>query len=137
MSRSGYNEDYDGDEWSLIRWRGAVTSAIRGRRGQAFLKDLLAALDALPEQKLIKDELQYPDGSVCALGALGKARGINMSGLDPCDDSSVSHVFGIAPALAREIVFENDDCGSGKETPEYRFHRMRRWVVAQIKEQAT
>ncbi len=29
MSRSGYNDD--GTEWDLIRWRGAVASAVRGQ----------------------------------------------------------------------------------------------------------
>lgn len=33
MSRSGYSEDLD--MWDLIRWRGAVKSALRGKRGQA------------------------------------------------------------------------------------------------------
>jgi hypothetical protein len=37
MSRSGYSDDLE--NWSLIRWRGAVASAIRGRRGQAFLRE--------------------------------------------------------------------------------------------------
>jgi hypothetical protein len=46
MSRSGYSDDHS--EWDLIRWRGAVASAIRGKRGQAFLRELLVALDAMP-----------------------------------------------------------------------------------------
>lgn len=57
MSRSGYSEDYDGDHWDLIRWRGAVASSIRGKRGQAFLREALAALDAMPEKKLITGDL--------------------------------------------------------------------------------
>jgi hypothetical protein len=34
MSRSGYSDDIDSadDQWALIRWRGAVKSAIRGAR---------------------------------------------------------------------------------------------------------
>ena len=40
------------NEWSLIRYRGAVKSAIRGKRGQAFLREMLAALDAMPEKRL-------------------------------------------------------------------------------------
>ncbi|KGC50992.1 hypothetical protein DO66_5867 [Burkholderia pseudomallei] len=36
MSRSGYSDDCGG--WSLIRWRGAVNSAIKGARGQKFLR---------------------------------------------------------------------------------------------------
>ena len=43
MSRSGYTDDVDG--WDLIRWRGAVTAAIRGTRGQELLHGLAAALD--------------------------------------------------------------------------------------------
>jgi hypothetical protein len=84
MSRSGYNDDYDLDPWQGIRWRGAVASAIRGRRGQAFLRELLVALDALPEHKLIANELEK-DGAVCALGAVGKARGLALAGLHPDD----------------------------------------------------
>ena len=45
MSRSGYTDDYDdGYEWANIRWRGAVKSAIRGKRGQATLKAILDAM---------------------------------------------------------------------------------------------
>ena len=133
MSRSGYSEDIE--EWALIRWRGAVASAIRGKRGQAFLREMLAALDAMPEKRLIDCELEV-NGEVCALGSVGKARGLDMSELDPEDRYTVANVFGIARAMAAEIVFENDD-GAGywsKETPEARWHRMRAWVVSNLKE---
>lgn len=129
MSRSGYIDDYDND-WQLIMYRGAVASATRGTRGQKLLRDMLAALDALPEKKLIAGELEEA-GAVCALGAVGKARGIDMSHLDPEDAETVAGTFGIAPALAREIVWENDECWRN-ETPEQRFDRMRRWVASQI-----
>lgn len=133
MSRSGYVEDYDCDypEWAMIRYRGAVASAIRGARGQALLRETLAALDAMPEKKLIARELEA-DGCVCTLGAVGKARGIDLTVLDPEDPETVAGKFNIATALAREIVYENDECGLWKETPEARFDRMRRWVVSQI-----
>jgi len=132
MSRSGYNEDVDND-WSLIMYRGAVASAMRGRRGQKFFRDLLAALDALPEKKLVEGELECSDG-VCALGALGRARGIPMEDIDPEHSAIVAGVFDIAESLAREVVYENDEAGywAKKETPEARFERMRRWVVANI-----
>ena len=45
MSRSGYSDDCD--TWPLICWRGAVASALRGRRGQQFLIELRDALDAI------------------------------------------------------------------------------------------
>jgi len=34
MSRSGYVDNGDIEQWDLIRWRGAVASAIRGKRGE-------------------------------------------------------------------------------------------------------
>lgn len=132
MSRSGY-DDYCDNEWALICYRGAVTSAIRGRRGQTFLRDLLAALDALPEKKLVQGELETSEG-VCALGALGRARGIEMKGIDPEEAELVAHTFNIATALAREVVYENDEAVGywKKETPEQRFERVRKWVADNI-----
>lgn len=129
MSRSGYSEDYDG--WSLIMWRGAVKSAIRGKRGQAFLKEMLTALDAMPEKRLIAEDL-HREGAVCAIGSVGAARGIDMSNLDPEDSDTVAKVFGISPAMAREIVWINDENGLHKETPEERFDRVRKWVANSI-----
>lgn len=133
MSRSGYSDDIE--QWSLIRWRGAVASAIRGRRGQAFLKELLTALDALLEKRLIAQELEE-DGAVCALGSVGKARGLDMSRLDPEDHESVAAAFNIPHALACEIMWENDDGTWRHETPEGRYERVRAWVVKNIREPA-
>jgi hypothetical protein len=128
MSRSGYSDDCDG--WKLIMWRGAVASAIRGKRGQAFFREMLAALDALPEKKLITDELEA-DGAYCALGVVGEKRGVEMENLDPYDRYGVASAFDIAPALAAEIMFMNDD-GFWAKTPEQRFEKMRQWVAEQI-----
>lgn len=108
MSRSGYSEDCD-DNWQLICWRGAVASALRGKRGQAFLKELIAALDAMPEKELIGDSLVTADGQYCALGVVGAARGIDLNKLDPDDPYQVAKAFGIAQAMAQEIVYENDE----------------------------
>lgn len=62
MSRSGYYEDYEHD-WYQIMWRGAVKRAIRGKRGQAFLREMLTALDALPEPRLIAEKLESGTGA--------------------------------------------------------------------------
>jgi len=143
MSRSGYIDDYD-DQWAHIMWRGAVASAMKGKRGQSFLKEMLTALDALPVKRLVANELETPDlipcshwgmfeaSSVCAIGAVGKARGIDMSNLDPDDYDSVSGRFGIAQAMAQEIVYVNDEWGSYRETQEARFARVRKWVESKI-----
>jgi hypothetical protein len=130
MSRSGYSDDLD--NWTLIRWRGAVKSAIRGQRGQAFLREMLAALDALPGKRLIAEELET-DGEVCALGAVGRARGIDMSNIDPEDYAAVSSTFGIPDALAREIMNVSDEYLWWKDaTPEKRFDCVRNWVVRKL-----
>lgn len=137
MSRSGYTEDCD-DNWQTIMYRGAVTKAINGARGQAFLKEMLAALDALPEHKLIAEELITDKGEVCAIGAVGKARNVDMSGIDLEEPASAARVFGIAKALAAEIVYMNDEYISNyrNETPEARWSRMRKWVEDQIRAEA-
>ncbi len=131
MSRSGYSDDID--EWALIRWRGQVASAIRGKRGQSLLRDLLVALDAMPEKSLTVHELEK-DGEVCALGALGKARQLNMQDVDPDEPDQVAAMFNIATQLAQEIVYHNDEGGMYGETTVHRWQRMRAWVAAQIQE---
>ena len=130
MSRSGYSEDLE--DWELIRWRGQVASAIRGKRGQRCLSELLSALDAMPDKTLITEELETTEGEVCALGALGRSRGIDMRDLDPGDPESIAEAFNIAPQLAQEIVYLNDE-GGGYETPEHRWERMRKWVAGLVK----
>jgi hypothetical protein len=94
MSRSGYSDDND-DNWSLICWRGAVNSALRGKRGQAFLTELATALDAMPVKRLVTEQLQA-DGDFCTLGVVGQSRGLDMTVIDPDDAEAVADRFGIA-----------------------------------------
>ncbi len=132
MSRSGYCDDYD-NEQELNMWRGAVASAIRGKRGQAFLRDMKDALESLPNKRLIVGDL-VKDGEVCAMGAVAVSRGMDVSGVDAEDLDAVSTLFDIAPALAAEISFENDEDFSSPEyrTPEQRYERMHKWVTARL-----
>lgn len=134
MSRSGYTDDCD-EPWQFALWRGTVTSAIRGKRGQAFLKEALAALDALPEPTLIPNNLAAK-GSYCTLGAVGRARGTAMPDggeYDEYDDNdnqdAVAALFSISRPLASEIMWMNDDAGPCNETPRARWERMRKWIV--------
>lgn len=131
MSRSGYSDDYDLENWDLIRWRGQVASAIRGKRGQAFLRELVAALDAMPEKRLIANELES-FGNVCAIGSVGMQRGVDMTKLDPEDYDGIAATFGIAHQLVQEIEFMNDEAFYG-ETPEGRWKFMRDWAVRKLK----
>ncbi len=136
MSRSGYSDDCDG--WDLIRWRGAVASAIRGKRGQQFLKEMLAALDAMPEKRLIANELQDERGGVCAIGAVGAARGIDMKALDPDEPEGIAKTFDVASALVQDIADMNDDAfryakpSDIRSPEERRWQSMRDWCAAQI-----
>ncbi len=168
MSRSGYCDDID-DPLALGRWRGQVKSATRGQRGQKLLREMLAALDAMPEKRLVSGALEisseadernaqkwadffkdpdaanryrahyvetrppdYKEGDVCALGALGRVRDLDMSGLDPENSEGVAAAFDVAEPLAREIVYMNDEAHWLPETPEQRWKRMREWVARQI-----
>src|SRR5271170_325274 len=108
MSRSGYWDDWDGDGRPPEFYRRAIENAINGKRGQAFLSELLAALDALPQPRLIAGQL-IEDGEVCALGALAVRRGMDVSKVDIEDPDSVAEAFNIPRCLAAEIEYENDD----------------------------
>jgi hypothetical protein len=134
MSRSGYSDDCD----NIHLYRGAVDSAIGGKRGQQFLKDLLCALDEMSEKKLISDELEI-GGEFCALGVVGRKRGVELAELNPEDSWYIGKVFNIAESMAREIVYMNDEdyWSSGwykEESTENRWIRMREWVASNIKE---
>ena len=142
MSRSGYHED--STEWSYICWRGAVTSAIRGERGQAFLIGLGQLMDEMPEKKLIKDSF-VNDCGMCTLGVAANALNIQTDDLiikydyfsddeSEVDNKKLAERLNIAEAMAREIQYMNDEHGSwlGEETPEKRWRRMREWVRENI-----
>jgi hypothetical protein len=167
MSRHGYIE-FDGDDpLAEGRWRGALKSAIRGKRGQSFLEELIQALDAMPEKALASHSFTR-DGEICALGAVAVKRGIDVSEFEPGDDEDewddeINHdalgaKFGIASILAREIMFENDDCDQWHweddgsvcegvrhgetrkhrthELPTERWQRMRDWAVRCLRGQS-
>lgn len=134
MSRSGYSDDYE-EEYNnaCFLYMQAVQNAIKGKRGQRFLRDLIAALDALPEKKLIHGDLEL-DGMFCALGSIGKARGLDMRGMDTTDHRALGKTFGIARSMAQEIMFQNDDDFNyvGTETEAQRWARMRQWATDQL-----
>lgn len=116
-------------------WRGVIASASRGKRGQAFLRALVEALDAMPEKRLVEGELENEEGAVCALGCLGKARGLNIGSVDTEDWDQLGAMFDIAPQLAQEVMFVND--GSWRAaTPEERWSNVRAWAARQIRGRA-
>ncbi len=163
MSRSGYTDDCE-DHWRHIMWRGAVASALKGKRGQQALREIAAAMDAMPEKRLVTQELEA-DGEFCTLGVLGQARGLNLRDVDPEDPDAVAKLFGLSPAMVREIVYLNDElvddylferyevCGPMRphypdfdrhertrsvldsKSAERRWRYMRNWVESQLKKE--
>lgn len=107
-----------------------------------MLADLLQALDSMPEKALIIGDLKTEQGEVCALGALGVARGMDLARIDPEDPEQVAAAFDIAHQLAAEIAYVNDEYfedqwdDSVKRyvplSPEKRWAGVRKWVAAQI-----
>lgn len=130
MNRSNYIDDCDVDPLDFGRWRAQVASTIRGRRGQAFLRELAAAMDAMPEKVLIANELVNDEGDCCTIGVVCKARGIDVSAIDIECPSSVGKAVGISHQLAAEIEHLNDDWPN--EDPKARWTRMRKWVESKI-----
>jgi hypothetical protein len=128
MSRSGYCDDFDPRDIGI--WRAQVANAIRGKRGQALLKEMLQALDSMPNKRLIAGDLEK-NGEFCALGAVGAKRGLDMSGIEPEDPGMVGRAFGVAHQLVAEIEWMNDE--QYYPTREYRWQKMRDWVESQIR----
>ena len=131
MSRSGYSKDCE----NLGLWRAAVARAINGKRGQTFLRDMVAALDAMPVKELVAEEFVRDAEHVCAMGCVAVARQIDVTDLDIYDPESVGQRLGIAKALAAEVAFENDGgfYYEAEETPAARWVRMRKWASAQLR----
>ena len=144
MSRSGYDYDGDSDNPIVYLWESITSRAIAGRRGQSLLRDLAAALDAMPAKRLVSGSFRRADGEVCTLGALARSRGEDITTLqeraaeeaneEGCWDIArqAGRTFGVARSMAAGIMYQNDEAGPDDETPEARWARMRRWVSRKL-----
>lgn len=131
MSRSGYSDDWD--DYNLMNlYRGSVDRAIGGKRGQNFLCELAAAMDAMPEKRLIDGDLITESGEMCTLGVICKVRGLDVSRVNVEDNTAVGKLVNIAQSMAAEIAYENDE-RMDNESPEQRWIRMRKWVGQNMK----
>lgn len=150
----------DGDEdfpnAQALWWR-AQENALRGRKGQAVLRELEAALVALPEKRLIEGALCDDRGQVCALGALATKRGLDQEEMKEHQGEHAGFIadwakdaLGLSGALATAIEWENDEgfwrvytemdgyrATGGRETAEQRYERVLAWVRSQIAHEAT
>jgi hypothetical protein len=94
MSRSGYSDDCD-EPYLLNLYRANVDRTIAGKRGQAFLREMAAALDAMPVKELVADDIVRDENHVCAIGSVALARKMDVANVDPYDGDSVAAAFGI------------------------------------------
>jgi sugar phosphate isomerase/epimerase len=145
--RLNFNEGEDFPNQAFL-WEANQQRSLKGKKGQAALRELEAALLSLPEKKLIKDELENADGQVCALGALAKHRGVQIPRIDwgseeysefDEDDSErmsleLAKNLGVPKMVAVAVVYENDDCWPPTITPEGRYTKMLGWVRRQLKQ---
>jgi len=131
MSRSGYSCDCE----NIGLWRQAVERAVKGRRGQKALALITKALDAMPDKQLAANSFQSDCGP-CTFGALAQLLGIDTSDLeakpgldeDYVDRDEVGRRFDVAPSMAAEIMFLNDEGCVYSESPAQRWQRMRRVI---------
>jgi hypothetical protein len=122
-------------------WYANLHRTMLSERGQAFLWELHEALDALPQKRLFQGALQQ-GSEVCAIGAVGLKRCMDLDALDRHERDELAEAFGVSSMMVQEIAYWNDqgmeacllgltDGGIFKEnTPEDRFGFVRAWVVS-------
>ncbi len=140
MSRL-YQDDYGFEPWMEGQQAGALQSAIRGRRGQQLLRDLVAGLDALPEPELSAGALEdEATGCCCAFGAVRRYRGAAAVPLyfDPMEEDldppHHAEPFDVAPALAWAVVEVNEGWSDSNQESarRQRWVRVRAWAVKHL-----
>ena len=140
MSRSGFHDmdEYDQDTiLAMGRARGQIVSAIRGKRGQKFLRTALTALDAMEDKRLAGGTFGVGDaGCMCLFTSIatetGRASAIpkrpNDDGKGTCHQ--LADAFNVAPILVRDLVWDNDE--NAPRDPAARWQYMRDQIAAMI-----
>jgi hypothetical protein len=136
-----YDDDSDPSQEGLAA--GALRSAIRGERGQRFIRDLVQALDALPLPDLAAGALEDEEtGCPCAFGAVRRFRGADAVPLwfHPMEEDvtpdNLAKPFNVSKTLAWAVVQVNEDgmIGNDEETRRLRWKRVRDWAVRRLSE---
>lgn len=106
--RIGYidEEQFQGQ---FALWQSNCARSLRGKQGQAALRELEEALVALPTKRLIADALVH-SGDVCAIGALALKRGkLDLSEEHEGDEmEDVGVGLGMPRLVAWKVVEAND-----------------------------
>jgi hypothetical protein len=136
-----YDDDYWSDPPQEGLAAGALCSAIRGKRGQRFIRDLVQALDALPLPELAAGALEDEEtGCCCAFGAVRRFRGAHAVPLwfHPMEEDmtpgNLAEPFNVSKTLAWAVVQANEDgmTGNNQSTRRFRWKRVRDWAVRQL-----
>jgi hypothetical protein len=134
-----YDDDSDPSQEGLAA--GALRSAIRGKRGQRFIRDLVQALDALPLPELAAGALEDEEtGCCCAFGAVRRFRGADAVPLwfhpmeEDMNPDNLVEPFNVSKTLAWSVVQANEDgmIGNDKSTRRLRWKQVRDWAVRQL-----
>lgn len=158
--RLNYSDEED-RPGQFALWDANCRRSIRGKAGQRELRELEAALLAMPEKRLIRDALEDGKGGVCAIACYAKHKGVDISKFDPEDESDeVGVVAGMPRLVAWKIVALNDvvldtvwEVAEGPlnrwdahykggiplirdMTPEERYEKVLAWVRAHLTESA-
>lgn len=156
MSRINYSDEED-RPGQFALWDANCRRSIRGKDGQRELRELEAALLALPEKRLIHGALTDDDGGVCAIACYAKHKGVDITAFDPEDESDeVGVAAGMPRLIAWKVVALNDimldtvwEVAHGPlnryeahykgglalirdMTPEERYEKVLEWVRAQL-----
>ncbi len=124
------DEDFPGQ---VDLWQGNCERSLRGKKGQRELRELHAALLALPGKRLIHGALEDESGGVCAIGAYGKRKGVDLSRFDVDTDTDQVGIAGGMPPLVAWKVVEMNDVEFGRHvTPEQRYLKLLAWVESKL-----
>ena len=139
MSRLYFDDDWDYNLEGLQQ--GWLRSAIRGKRGQQFLRELVTALDALPAPELSCGALEDAQtGCCCAFGAVRRLRGAENVKLwfhpeeEDLSPDNLAEPFGVSNTLAWAVVQANEEMAESntKQARRRRWADVRAWAVSHL-----
>lgn len=158
MSR--FDDSCEPGDMPAVFWEIDLRRALTSGRGQRILRDVEAALLAMPKHELLygeiveagcwddHDDVRIPTGAVCAIGAYAVHRGIQdgksreqaladlaerWSGdRDQWETEILGRSLGLARTVATQLAWLNDEA-YGSLTPPERHAAVLAWVRDQIK----
>lgn len=106
--RIGWSDDEE-RPGQFALWQANCRRSARGKVGQRELREMEAALLALPEKRLIHGALEDKQGGVCAIACYAKHKGLDLSKFDPeYDSDEVGIAAGMPRMVAWKVVALND-----------------------------